>query len=383
MKLFMSSPDITVAEVNAVVAALQSGTLGLGTQLRAFEEGAAAVLGSRFAVVVNSGTSALHLAVIAADLRDGDLAITTPFSFVASSNCLLYERAAPVFVDVDPVTGNIDPALVEQKAAEIAAGPLRDKLKALIPVHTFGRPCDMDPLMSIAREHGLTIIEDASEAIGAEYGGRPVGILGDVGVFAFYANKQMTTGEGGMLVTSRADWRELFHSLRNQGRDVFDTWLTHSRLGYSYRLDEMSAALGIVQVARLNELLSKRARVAGWYSALLQHQRELIEPPVTVATTTRMSWFVYVVRLAAKIDRDMLMRQLDDRGIPSRPYFTPIHLQPLYRDRFGFKPGDFPVAEDLGRRTLALPFSGVMTEEQVHYVCHHLTQLVKRQCVLP
>lgn len=382
MKLGMSSPNITGAEVEAVVTALQSGTLSLGTQLVAFEEAAASFVGSRFAVGVNSGTSALHLAVIAAGLSDGDFAITTPFSFVASANCLLYERAAPVFVDIDPETGNIDPGRVAEKAAEIASGPNRSKLKALIPVHTFGQPCDMDPLISTAREHGLTIIEDACEAIGAQYKGRAVGTLGDSAAFAFYPNKQMTTGEGGLLVTDRADWRDLFRSLRNQGRDVFDSWLTHSRLGFNYRLDEMSAALGVVQLSRLNEMLAKRARVAGWYSARLKGHEDLITPPATAPTTTEMSWFVYVVRLAHRLDRDAIMRNLEDRGIPTRPYFTPIHLQPFYRERFGYKPGDFPVAEDLGSRSLALPFSSVMTEEQVEFVCHNLLAGTEAQCVV-
>jgi dTDP-4-amino-4,6-dideoxygalactose transaminase len=192
----------------------------------------------------------------------------------------------------------------------------------------------------------------------------------------------MTTGEGGMLVTARPDWNDLFRSLRNQGRDVFDAWLNHSRLGYNYRLDEMSAALGAAQVSRLNELLEKRARVAGWYTTRLQRCEDLVTPPRVVATTTRMSWFVYVVRLASGIDRDRFMRDLDERGIPSRPYFSPIHLQPFYRERFGYKPGDFPVAEDLGRRSLALPFSSVMTEEQVDYVCKHVIELAKLQPTL-
>lgn len=383
MKLGMSSPDITSAEVQAVVTTLESGTLSLGTQLTAFEEAAARTVGSRFAVGVNSGTSALHLAVIASGLRDGDLAITTPFSFVASANCLLYERAAPVFVDVDPLTGNIDPTRVAEKAAEIAAGPLRDKLKAVIPVHTFGQPCDMDPLMATARDHGLAIIEDACEAIGAEYKGRAVGTLGDAATFAFYPNKQITTGEGGLLVTDRVEWRDLFRSLRNQGRDVFDAWLSHSRLGYNYRLDEMSAALGAVQLARLDELLAKRARVAAWYSERLSGEPDLITTPAPAASTTRMSWFVYVIRLAGRIDRDALMRDLEQRGIPTRPYFTPIHLQPFYRDRFGLKPGDFPIAEDLGSRSLALPFSSVMTEEQVDFVCQTLVARTEALCAVP
>jgi len=373
----MSSPDLTAAEEMAVVATLKSGFLSIGSQLSAFEEATARYVGAPFAVAVNSGTSALHLAVIAAGLSDGDVAITTPFSFVASANCLLYERAAPVFVDVDPLTGNIDPSKVEEKADEICSGSDRERLKALIPVHTFGQPADMDPLREVASKYGLRIIEDACEAIGAEYRGRPAGTLGDAAAFAFYPNKQITTGEGGILVTANPEWRDLFRSLRNQGRDRFDAWLNHSRLGYNYRLDEMSAALGVVQISRLDELLAKRTQVAQWYTLRLDGINDLIETPEIVPSTTKMSWFVYVVRLAKSIDRFRLMKDLEDRGIPNRPYFSPIHLQPFYRDRFGFKPGDFPVAEDLGQRSLALPFSSVMTEDQVNYVCEQTIELLK------
>jgi dTDP-4-amino-4,6-dideoxygalactose transaminase len=377
----MSSPDVTAAEVDAVTATMRSGSLSIGSRVVEFEDATARYVRAPFAAAVNSGTSALHLAVVAAGLKDGDLAITTPFSFVASANCLLYERAIPVFVDVDPATGNIDPARVAEKAEEIGGGPDRDRLKALIPVHTFGQPADMDRLNATARTHQLSVIEDACEAIGAEYHGRPAGSLGDAGVFAFYPNKQMTTGEGGMLVTAREDWRDLFRSLRNQGRDVFDAWLSHSRLGYNYRLDELSSALGIVQLSRLDEMLAKRARVAQWYSERLSAHKDVLEPPTVAASTTRMSWFVYVVRLASPVDRVLLMHDLEELGVPTRPYFTPIHLQPFYRERFGFKTGDFPIAEDLGRRSLALPFSSVMTEAQVDYVCRQLVGCTQTQCV--
>ena len=375
----MSAPDITDAEVDAVVQVLRSDQLSLGPRVVAFEELSATWAGTRHAVAVSNGTAALHLAAIAAGIGTGDLVITTPFSFVSSANCLLYEGAEPVFADVDPVTGNIDPALVAEQAAVIANGPQAGRLKAIIPVHTFGQPAAMDPICAVARERGLTVIEDACEAIGARYRGRPVGSLGDVGAFAFYPNKQMTTGEGGMLVTSRDDWRDLFRSLRNQGRDAFDAWLTHSRLGFNYRLDEMSGALGTVQLSRLDEMLAKRAQVAGWYTERLAPHGDLLQCPVIVGDTTRMSWFVYVVRVPSRIDRDALMRSLDERGIPSRAYFAPIHLQPLYRARFGFRPGDFPVAEDLGRRSLALPFSSVMTEDQVEAVCAELLDALMNQ----
>lgn len=372
----MSAPDITDAEVDAVVQVLRSNRLSLGPRVAAFEELAATRASARHGIAVSSGTAALHLATIAGGIGAGDLAITTPFSFVSSANCLLYEGAEPVFVDVDPVTGNINPALVAERAAVIANGPNAARLKAIIPVHVFGQPAAMQPICAVAREHGLIVIEDACEAIGARYQGRSVGSLGDVGAFAFYPNKQMTTGEGGMLVTSRDDWSELFRALRNQGRDALGAWLTHARLGFNYRLDEMSGALGVVQLSRLDEMLAKRAQVAVWYTDRLASHGDLLQCPVIVDDTTRMSWFVYVVRVPLRVDRDGVMRALEERGIPSRAYFAPIHLQPFYRDRFGFQPGEFPVAEDLGRRSLALPFSGVMTEDQVEGVCHELLDVL-------
>ncbi|HBY93803.1 MAG TPA: polysaccharide biosynthesis protein, partial [Chloroflexi bacterium] len=349
---------------------------------------------------VNSGTSGLHLAVIAAGIREGDLVITTPFSFIASANCILYERAIPVFVDIDPATGNLDPTLVTEAVhdlthacsgakhwlpralhshatatANLQPATCNLQPRAILPVHAFGQPADMDPILAVAREYGLAVIEDACEALGAEYKGRKAGSLGDGAVFAFYPNKQITTGEGGMLVTDREAWASLFRSLRNQGRDVFDAWLNHTRLGYNYRLDELSAALGLAQLGRLDELLAKRARVAGWY-----HERlagvELVERPYIAPTTTRMSWFVYVVRIRPPASRDQVMRHLAAAGIPSRPYFTPIHLQPFYRQTFGFQRGDFPVTEALGDVSLALPFSSVMSEDQVDEVCYRLREAI-------
>jgi dTDP-4-amino-4,6-dideoxygalactose transaminase len=359
----MSSPDLTEAELAAVMEVLKTPHLSLGPRLEAFERALAAYVGAPCAVGVNSGTSGLHLAVIAAGVGEGDEVITTPFSFVASANCVLYERGTPVFVDVDPQTGNLNPALIERA--------LTPRTKAILPVHAFGQPADMDPILDLARAHGLAVIEDACEAFGATYKGRPAGTLGEVGVFAFYPNKQMTTGEGGMLVTAREDWEALFRSLRNQGRDVFNRWLQHARLGYNYRLDEMSAALGLAQLRRIDKLLRKREQVAGWYNTRLQNAAGVHLPSVA-PTTTRTSWFVYVIRLAPSIRRDKVMDALEDEGIPSRPYFSPIHLQPFYVERFGYRPGDFPVAEALGESCLALPFSSVMTEAQVDDVCQTL-----------
>ncbi|MGQ9928044.1 MAG: DegT/DnrJ/EryC1/StrS family aminotransferase [Chloroflexaceae bacterium] len=383
----MSSPDLTDAEIAAVTRVLHTPILSIGPQIKAFEQALAARVGVAHAVGVNSGTSGLHLCVIAAGVSDGDLVLTPSFSFIASANCILYERGVPVFVDVDPATGNIDPNLVAEAAADLARGgaaarrwlppALRDhaqpqgRLKALLPVHAFGQPADMDPILAVARDHGLAVIEDACEAIGSTYKGRAAGAIGDAAVFAFYPNKQMTTGEGGMIVTNRAEWADLFRSLRNQGRDVFDAWLNHTRLGYNYRLDELSAALGLVQVQRLDELLARRAQVAHWYNQRLA-DLELLERPFIAPNTTAMSWFVYVVRIKAPASRDHVMRRLAEVGVPSRPYFTPIHLQPFYQSRFGYRRGDFPVTEHLGDASLALPFSGVISEDQVDYVCVQL-----------
>lgn len=390
----MSSPDLTDAERNAVLQVLHTPVLSIGPYVQQFEQRLAAFVGARYGVAVNSGTSGLHLSIIAAGVTEYDLVITTPFSFIASANCILYERGIPIFVDVDPVTGNIDPEQVHAAVSDLARGgmmarrwlppALRNsrygRLKAILPVHAFGQPADMAPIVAIARRRNLVVIEDACEALGSEYRGRPAGTLGDIAVFAFYPNKQITTGEGGMIVTNNEDWTALLRSLRNQGRDVFDAWLNHTRLGFNYRLDELSAALGCVQMQRIHELLAKRERVAAWYNERLADM-ELIERPTISAATTRMSWFVYVVRIKPPASRDVVMRHLAAAGIPSRPYFTPIHLQPFYRKRFGFRRGDFPVTERLGDTSLALPFSGVMTESQVDMVCERLRESLERSIV--
>jgi len=391
MSIPMSSPDLTAAELAAVTEVLSTRYLSIGPKIAAFEEAVATYAGRAYGVGVNSGTSGLHLAVITAGVQAGDLVITTPFSFISSANCVLYERGVPVFVDVDRRTGNIDPALVAAAADDLSTGgrearrwlppALRDaapqgQLRAIIPVDAFGQPADMDPINATARKHGLTVIEDSCEALGAYYKGRPAGSLGDIGVFAFYPNKQITTGEGGLIVTDRDDWRDLFRSLRNQGRDVFDAWLNHTRLGFNYRMDELSAALGLVQMQRVEQLLSHRAQVARWYNERLD-DLDWVETPTIVDETTSMSWFVYVIRIGDRVGRDRLMARLEQRGIPSRPYFTPIHLQPFYRQTFGYNEGDFPVTETLGRNSLALPFSSVMTEDQVDQVCAEIRDAAK------
>jgi dTDP-4-amino-4,6-dideoxygalactose transaminase len=369
----MSRPDITSAERAAVLDVLSGATLALGPRLELFERRLAAYVGARHGIGVSSGTAGLHLCVIAAGVGEGDAVLTTPFSFVASANCVLYERARPIFVDVDPVTLTVEPNALEAAAKKLVARG--ERLKAILPVHVFGHPADLDPIRDLSWRYGLAVIEDACEAIGATYKGRAVGTLGDAAVFAFYPNKQMTTGEGGMIVTDDTAWDALFRSLRNQGRDVFDGWLQHSRLGWNYRMDELSAALGVVQVERLEEILARRARVADAYTRRLA-RLEHVTPPGIAPWVTRMSWFVYVVRLAPWLDRDGVIAALDQRGVPARAYFPPIHLQPFYRQRFGFKPGDFPVSEEMGRRCLALPFSGAMTATQIDTVCGALGEVL-------
>ncbi|MBN1149180.1 MAG: DegT/DnrJ/EryC1/StrS family aminotransferase [Anaerolineales bacterium] len=384
----MSSPDLTEAEREAVAAVLRTPNLSMGGEIQAFEAAVCQHTGSKYAIGVNSGTAGLHLCVRAAGVGEGDLVITTPFSFVASANVLLFERAAPLFVDVDPLTGNIDPEQVRQAAEDVVGGGSAARrwlpragagqgqpLKAILPVDVFGQPADMDPICRVAERFELKVIEDSCEALGGEYKGRQAGTLGDYGVFAFYPNKQITTGEGGVIVTDDEQAATLMFALRNQGRAPGDTWLQHTHLGYNYRLDEMSAALGRVQMARLEELLRKRQQVADWYNQRLS-AIEGVEAPQTAASTTRMSWFVYVVRFAPQVDRDAAASELKARGIPARPYFIPIHLQPYMVERFGFRQGDFPITEDLGRRGLALPFSSVMTEQQVEQVCQAIQAVI-------
>lgn len=388
LKVPMSDSDLTDLERQAVMDVLESKRLSLGPEIAAFEQAVQEYIGVKHAIAVNSGTAGLHLCIRAAGIEMDDLVITTPFSFMSSSNVILFEKAVPVFVDVDPVTGNIDPNLVAQAAADLAAGgesakkwlPRKGaspdaKLKALLPVDVFGQPADFEPLRQTADQHGLVMIEDSCEAIGAQYQGRMAGTLGDMGVFAFYPNKQMTTGEGGIIITDDDEAADLMRALRNQGRGMGDNWLQHTYLGYNYRTTDMSAALGRVQIGRLDELLENRKRVASWYAQHLEGL-SVVEQLQIAPDTTKMSWFVYVVRLSAEIDRDEVMQKLAAEGIPSRPYFGPIHLQPFMVEQFGYQAGDFPITEDLGRRGLALPFSSVMTEEMVEMVCEALGKVL-------
>ncbi|MFH1085152.1 MAG: DegT/DnrJ/EryC1/StrS family aminotransferase [Chloroflexota bacterium] len=371
----LSGPDLGPREIELVNQVLGTRYLSIGPMVERFEALGAAFCGRKHAVAVSSGTAGLHLCMRAMNLQPGERVVTSAFSFVASANCVLFERGLPVFVDVDPATLNMDVARTREKLVELqrAGTPAR----GLLAVQIFGQTCDMAPLMALADEFGLEVIEDACEAIGAEYKGRQAGTFGRAATFAFYPNKQMTTGEGGLLVTDDDEWDELFRSLRNQGRDRAGAWLNHVNLGYNYRLDELSAALGVAQMERLPELLAKRDQVARWYTGRLEAV-EGVAPPRPVAYTTRMSWFLYVVRLHERYDRAQVMAALEEQGVPARPYFRPIHLQPYYVQTFGYAPGLLPVTERIAQTTLALPFCGTMPEADVDYVCEALRGVLKR-----
>jgi len=357
----LSGPDISMREIEEVVGVLRSGRLSIGPKLEGFERALAGYTGKRFAVGVSSGTAALHLALAALGVVAGDEVVTTPFSFVASANAALFVGAKPVFVDIDPETFNIDAGGIEKAIGE--------KTRLILPVDVFGLPCDMPSIMEIAAKRGVAVVEDAAEALGAEIGGEKAGSFGDVGIFGFYPNKQITTGEGGALVTDSEEVARLASSMRNQGRGETSGWLEHERLGYNYRLDEMSAALGLVQIERIEEILARRARVAAAYTEKLGEMDEVIVPSELAMGRMKRSWFVYVVRFGERVDRDEVARRLHDKGIESKPYFPPIHLLPFYREMYGFKPGDFPITERVSGSTLALPFHGKLTEEEIDTVC--------------
>lgn len=330
-----------------MLEALRSGRLSLGPMVDRFEAALAERAGAGRVAAVSSGTAGLHLCMRLAGIAPGDEVVTTPFSFVASANCVLYEGATPVFADVDTRTLNVDPAAVE--------AAITPRTKAILVVHIFGYPAELAELEAIAERHGLALVEDACEALGAEYRGRRIGSFGHPAVFAFYPNKQMTTGEGGAVAVAREDEWALLKSLSNQGRSDSGEWLTHARLGYNYRLDDLSAALGLAQLERLDEILAARAEVAARYGALLAGIDD-VEPPLPDDEEHRRSWFVYVVRVASGIDRDRVMSRLAGEGIASKPYLPSIHLQPYYRERFGYREGALPVSEDASARSLALPF---------------------------
>ena len=365
----LACPDITDAEVQAVLTVLRSDRLSIGPCIEEFEAAVASRAGRQHGIAVNSGTSGLHLCVRAIGLGPGDEVVTSPFSFISTTNCLLFEHVTPVFADIDMDTYNMSP-----EAVEAAITP---RTKALLPVEAFGNTAHFDAYEHIARKHGIPLIEDCCEALGGSLHGRPAGSFGTAGVFGFYPNKQITTGEGGVVVTDDDDIAAQCRSMRNQGRNCEDT-NTFERLGYNYRMTELSAAMGVAQMERLDEILRQRRAVARWYAEALADLDE-ISPPASLEPD-QASWFVYVVRLADRLtgeQRNDILQELNRRGIACQAYFSAIHLQPYIREAFGFRQGDFPLCEHAADRTIALPFFTGMARDQVHRVADALKSALR------
>ncbi len=361
----LSRPDITEREIKAVTGVLNSGILSIGPYVEEFEKKVASFVGIKHAVAVNSGTGGLHLIVRALGIGEGDEVITTPFSFIASTNCILYERAVPVFADIDYETLEMDISSIEAKITK--------RTKAILAVDVFGHPCDMGGLKALAEKYNLKIIEDSCESLGSEYMGRKTGALADGAVFAFYPNKQITTSEGGIIATNDDAAADMCRSLRNQGRAPTGLWLRHDYLGYSYRMNELNAALGSVQMDRINDIIRRRAKVAKMYNERLKGVEGIILPYVS-KNTSLMSWFVYVIRLEEHICRDEVMEYLIGRGISCKPYFTPIHTQPYMVKMFGYEEEDFPNTAKAGRSCLALPFYNSLGEDEIDYIAKTLKE---------
>jgi perosamine synthetase len=353
--------------MDAVTAVLRTSRLSLGPKLEEFERAIARYTGAAHAIGVSSGTAGLHLCIRALGIGEGDEVIVPSFAFIAVANAVRYEKALPVFVDIEPETLNLDPSRIE--------AAITSRTKAILVVHTFGCPADLAAILEIARQHHLCVIEDACEAIGAEFDGRKVGGCGDAGVFAFYPNKQITTGEGGMVVTENPRIASMVRALRNQGRTDSNDWFEHTEVGYNYRLSEMNCALGISQLKRIDSILARRAEIAGKYRNKLKGTENLRFPPMEVPRR-KLSWFVYVVRLSgsfSQIHRNWIMNEMHRRGIGCGRYFAPIHLQPAYRSA-NMPRQDLRVTEFEAARCLALPFFNGLQDEQIDDVCAHLSE---------
>ena len=371
MRIHLSRPDITEKEIEAVCAVLRTPNLSLGPKVPEFERAFADHIGRKRAVAVNSGTSGLFLCMLAMGIGPGDEVITTPFTFIASATPIIMVGAKPVFVDIDPTNLNIDPAKIEAKITK--------KTKAILPVEVFGNPAGFDKVCEIAQKHNLPVIEDSCEALGSALNGRKVGTFGKISVFGFYPNKQMTTGEGGMILTDDDELADMCMSLRNQGRGKGGGWLGHVRLGYNFRLSDINCALGIVQLSRINEIKAKRGQVAKWYQEMLAGDDRLIVPAEQAGC--ELSWFVFVVRLAERSthrQRDQILQAMKAKGIQVSNYFPPVHLQPFMAEQFGYKEGDFPVTESVCKSTIALPFYNNLTKDEAAIVCGTLKEILDK-----
>lgn len=362
MEYRVAKPYIDINDINGVVRVLRSGILSLGSRHVEFERRIAAYTHAPYACSVSNGTCGLHLAVKALGLKEGDEVITSPFSFIASSNCLLYEKVKPIFVDIEDCTYNMDSTKIESA--------ITSKTKAILVVHIFGQSADMNAIMKIAKKYKLFVIEDACESLGSYYKNKPTGTFGNIGVYAFYPNKQMTTGEGGMIVTHTKQVYELCKSMRNQGRNSNGDWLIHERIGYNYRMDEMSASLGITQLKKITWMIEKKNKIARWYSSTLSKLAPIVLVPQVGKERTH-SWFVYVIRITNG-KRDSLMRKLETQGIQTKPYLPVIHLQPFMKKMFRYRNGDFPVAEKISSQTLALPFYIGLKKSDITAICREI-----------
>jgi len=362
MQIYLSRPDITEKEIERVTQVLRGPELSLGPAVPEFERAFAGYIGRRRAVAVNSGTSGLFLSLLALRIGPGDEVITTPFTFIASTTCIMMTGARPVFADIDPVSLNID-----SRRIEAAIG---SRTKAILPVEVFGNPAGFERVCEIAERQGLPIVEDSCEALGSALNGKRAGTFGTLSTFGFYPNKQITTGEGGMILTDDDNLADVCVSLRNQGRGKAGGWLAHERLGYNFRLSDINAALGVVQLSRIEEIKAKRRQVAQWYQEILAEEERLIVP--TEPAGCELSWFVFVVRLREGFEprhRDIILQEMSRQGIQVGNYFPPVHLQPFIAERYGRRAGDFPVAESVSGRTIALPFHNHLTEQDVALVC--------------
>ena len=371
MRVYLSRPDITEKEIEAVCAVLRTPNLSLGPKLVEFEDSFAKYIGLKRAVAVNSGTSGLFLCMLALGIGQGDEVITTPFSFIASATPVMMAGARPVFVDIDPVSLNIDAAKIESR--------ITDRTKAILPVEVFGDPAGIDKVCEIAQKHNLMVVEDSCEALGSALNGKKAGTFGTMSVFGFYPNKQITTGEGGMILTDNDDLADMCVSLRNQGRARNSGWLSHERLGYNFRLSDINCALGIVQLSRIEQFKAKRRQVAKWYQEMLADDDRLIVP--AEPDDCDISWFVFVVRLAeafTRRQRDRILEAMRGQNIQVSNYFPPVHLQPFMIERFGYKQGDFPVAESVSKSTIALPFYNNLTYDEVAIVCKTLKETLDK-----
>jgi perosamine synthetase len=372
MKIYLSRPDITETEIEAVRAVLCSPDLSFGPKVAEFEQAFARYIGTKRAVAVNSGTSGLFLCILALDIGQGDEVITTPFTFISSATSIMMAGAKPVFVDIDPVSLNIDPAKIESR--------ITDKTKAILPVEVFGNPAGFDKICEIAQRRNLKVIEDSCEAFGSALSGKKAGTFGTMSVFGFYPNKQITTGEGGMILTNNDELADLCVSLRNQGRDKDNNWLCHKRLGYNFRLSDINCALGIAQLSRIEQIKAKRGQVAKWYQEMLADDDRMIVP--TEPRGCDINWFVFVVRLVDEFSaqqRDQVLEEMKNNGIQVGNYFPPVHLQPVMVEQFGYKRGDFPTTESVSNRTIALPFYNDLTKDQITTVCKTLKETLDKQ----